>query len=289
MDAIIRSLYKSDLFEITDFTCKCTECGFSGVEFQSKFSICYIQRGSFLFKVYSGELECFNSRFLLNKPGFTHRVKHYHAQPDECIIIGFSQLLYERITDTYGSSLNGFFSREDSHSMVIQSSSETEYLMYHLKKTLSARITDGLHIEGIVFGLIEKIFNINEQGQNKFISERQKQTFLPAIEKSREYVQENFSDLITMEQLARISHMSVFHFNRAFREIVQMSPYQYILHFRINHAAYLLISTEEAISNIGWSAGFNSPDHFSYAFKSLTGFSPQRYRNIKGKNSNIAR
>ena len=281
MNAEIRTLYKSDLFDITAFICQCTDCGFSGIEYQNKFSICYIQRGSFLFKIYSGELECFNSRFLLNRPGFTHRVKHYHTQADECLIISFHQGMYDKITSIYRKALNGFFSKEDVHSLILQSTHETEYLIYRLKKILLQRETDGLQIDGIVFELAEKIFHINERPSCETISEKQKRNFLPAIERSREYVQEHFADSITLEELAGLSHMSVFHFNRVFRQIVHISPYQYLLNFRIHHASHLLVSSEEAIASIGWSTGFKNPDHFSYAFKGITGLSPQQYRNFK--------
>ena len=279
MDATIRTLFKSQWFEITDFVCRCTECGFSGFEYQNKFSICYIRRGNFLFKIFTGELECFNNRFLLNKPGFTHRVKHYHSQPDECLVIGCSPEFYERIRAVYRPALNGFFTDEDIHSMLLNSSPETEYLIYRLKNSLTIQNQHGLEVEGMVLELIDKIFHMKELGQRKFISDKHKQAYLPAIEKSREFVQENFSEAIAMDQLALVSNMSPFHFHRIFKQIYRMSPYQYLLNFRIQHASHLLKSTDEPVTAIGLSAGFNSPDHFSYAFKSFTGLSPLHYRN----------
>jgi AraC family transcriptional regulator len=279
MDAAIRILYKSDSFEITDFVCRCTECGFSGVEYQNNFSICYVRRGSFLFKIFSGELECFNNRFLINKPGFTHRVKHYHSQADECLIIGFKAGFYDRIRDSYGLSLNGFLNNGSIHSLLLNSDPETEYLIYRLKNILVKKNHVDLEIEGIVLDLIEKIFHLDDF-KTIIISEKNKRAWLPAIEKSREWIQENFAEEITIEQLARLSCMSPFHFNRVFKQITQLSPYQYVLNFRMNHASHLLKTTDEAISSIGWSAGFNRPDHFSDAFKNLKGFPPQHFRNI---------
>ena len=138
---------------------------------------------------------------------------------------------------------------------------------------------EGLEMDGIVLELIEKIFHLNDL-KTTVISEKHKRAYLPAIEKSREYVQENFAEEITMEQLARVCHMSSFHFNRVFKRITRVSPYQYLLNFRMHHASHLLITTDETISAIGWSVGFNRPDHFSYAFKNFNGFSPQHFRNI---------
>ncbi len=279
MDATIRTLYKSDLFEVTDFVCQCTECGFSGIEYQNRFSICYIRRGSFLFKIFSDELECFNNRFLINKPGFTHRVKHYHSQADECLIIGFTSGFYARIRDVYGLSLNGFLNDREIHSRLLNSSPETEYLIYRLQNILTVKDPDNLEMDGIILELIDKIFHLDDL-QTTIISEKHKRAWLPSIEKSREYVQENFAEEITLKKLARVSHMSPFHFNRVFKQVTRVSPYQYLLNFRMHHASYLLKTTDESVSAIGWSVGFNRPDHFSYAFKSVNGFSPQHFRKI---------
>lgn len=278
MDAIIQTLFKSDLFEIKDFVCQCTECGFSGVEYQDRFSICYIRRGSFLFSIFKEDLECFNGRFLLNKPGYTHRVKHYHTQPDQCFIISFSTDFYNRIKETYLTALNGFLKKADSQSLMLNSFIETEYIIYRLRQLLTVNDPDTLEIEGMVLDLIEQLFISNPLSKNEIISENSKISYLPRIEKTKEYIQENFSGNITIDGLAEISCMSPFHFYRTFKRITQLSPYQYLLNFRINHAEYLLRSTDEPITSVGWLSGFNSPDHFSYAFKATTGTSPINYR-----------
>ncbi len=264
---------------MTDFVCQCTECGFSGVEYQNNFSICYIRRGSFLFEIFSGELECFNNRFLINKPGFTHRVKHYHSQSDQCLIIGFKSGFYDRIRDSYGLSLNGFLNNSEIHSLLLNSTPETEYLIYRLKNCLIGKDPDSLELDGIVLELIEKIFQLNDL-KTAIISEKHKRAYLPAIEKSREWLQENFAEEITMEQLARVSLMSPFHFHRVFKQITRVSPYQYLLNFRMHHASHLLKTTGESVSAIGWSVGFNRPDHFSDAFKRFNGYPPHHFRNI---------
>lgn len=281
MDAAIQTLYSSEALQIKNFVCHCMEAGLSGVEYQDKFSICYINSGSFLFSIFREGLECFNGRFLLNKPGFTHRVKHYHAQPDQCFIISLSPDFYARIKDIYLNALNGFFKNNDCHSLLLHSSIEAEHTIYRLRKHLSFPHPAGLELEAMILDLIEQLFSQEQSVKTSFISDKHKKNYLPVIEKTREYLQSNFGSNITMEELALVSHMSPFHFNRIFKQMTGVSPYQYLLNFRINHAAWLLKSTEDAIASVGWSAGFNSPDHFSYAFKASTGLSPQIYRQKK--------
>ena len=152
MNAIIKSLFKSKLFEINNFVCQCTECGFSAVEYQNKFSICYVNSGNFLFQIFRDDLECFNGRFLLNKPGFTHRVKHYHTQPDQCFIISFSADFYARVQESYSTSLNGFLKKPDVHSLVLNSLIDAEYMLHRLRYLVSVNDPDALEIEGVVLG-----------------------------------------------------------------------------------------------------------------------------------------
>jgi len=85
---------------------------------------------------------------------------------------------------------------------------------------------------------------------------------------------------ISLEKIAALSCMSAFHFNRVFKQVTAISPYQYLLQFRLQHAEQLLKETSESIAAIGYLSGFNSPDHFSYAFKAKNKLSPMDFRKI---------
>ena len=50
--------------------------------------------------------------------------------------------------------------------------------------------------------------------------------------------------------------------------------------FVIEKAKNKLLSSKNSISEIGYSLGFEYPQHFSNLFKSKTGFSPSEYRNL---------
>lgn len=57
------------------------------------------------------------------------------------------------------------------------------------------------------------------------------------------------------------------------------SFFDYINHWRIEHAKPLLITTEETVLNITYDVGFNSRSSFYKAFKHETGMTPTAYRN----------
>ena len=64
-----------------------------------------------------------------------------------------------------------------------------------------------------------------------------------------------------------------------FKELTGMTPYKYILNFRLKHAAGLLITHPEmTITEISDYCGFSSSIHFSRCFKNQYGVSPQNYK-----------
>jgi AraC family transcriptional regulator len=147
MDAEITNLFNCTAFNIVRFVCKCNNCDVSGIEYQRNFSICYVSTGSFLFKVFRHDLECYNGKFLINKPGFTHKVQHFHTQPDECFIIGFNENSYHQIQQQYRTALNSFLTDPDVHSLTINSNPETEYLTHLISVLLKQRGTGQLEID----------------------------------------------------------------------------------------------------------------------------------------------
>lgn len=72
---------------------------------------------------------------------------------------------------------------------------------------------------------------------------------------------------ITVEALAGLANLSVFHFARCFRHTTGQSPYQYVVGWKIRRAQHLLRVGELPLAAISDVLGFASPAHFSAAFK----------------------
>lgn len=68
---------------------------------------------------------------------------------------------------------------------------------------------------------------------------------------------------------------------RLFKNYYGITPYQYILSRRIDHAQKMLLSTECTINEIAFDSGFNSETALYRAFKKRTGSSPSQWRIYK--------
>ncbi len=94
-----------------------------------------------------------------------------------------------------------------------------------------------------------------------------------------EYIEENFNQSVTLDELASLCDISSYHFSRLFRQSLGSSPRQYILKVRVRHAKQLLKRTSLLIEQIGTMVGYHNPNHFSRMFTKQTGHSPLKYRN----------
>lgn len=99
-----------------------------------------------------------------------------------------------------------------------------------------------------------------------------------AIEKARQYMQENFSKRITVQKLAQTANLSVSHFERKFKTEVGCSPLQYLQQVRIEKAKVYLKQEEKRITDIAIQCGFSSASGFTYCFERYTGVKPSEYR-----------
>jgi AraC-like DNA-binding protein len=86
------------------------------------------------------------------------------------------------------------------------------------------------------------------------------------------------SEPLTLGDLSHAAAMSPYHFLRTFRQLVGMTPYQFVLHTRLHRAAVCLRRSDAPISAIAFDAGFNDLSTFNRRFRRLMGASPRVYR-----------
>ncbi len=92
------------------------------------------------------------------------------------------------------------------------------------------------------------------------------------------YIENNFSSRLTLEELSDKVSMSTYYFSRMFKKETGYTPYEYILSVRINHSKNLLKSTHLSVKEIGYKVGFNSESNFVYTFRKRTGMTPNDFR-----------
>lgn len=81
-----------------------------------------------------------------------------------------------------------------------------------------------------------------------------------------------------MKKLADMCKMSITNFRRMFGKTMGMSPYEYVINFRIHMASILLKNTGMSILDISMQTGYNTLSCFNRYFKKITGMRPKELR-----------
>jgi AraC-like DNA-binding protein len=97
----------------------------------------------------------------------------------------------------------------------------------------------------------------------------------------RSYLSFHLADPLSVQTMAERARLSPSRFATLFRHHFGISPHQYLLNMRIDHAKDLLLRSERTIEQIAQYCGFADIYHFSKVFKQHTGLAPSHYRKEK--------
>ncbi|MCL2323116.1 MAG: AraC family transcriptional regulator [Oscillospiraceae bacterium] len=101
---------------------------------------------------------------------------------------------------------------------------------------------------------------------------------LVAIAPAIEYIEKYYCEKIKITDLATTCHLSETHFRRLFTQIMHVSPLSYINRTRIEAVCKLLLTTDDAISDIAVKCGFITACDLNRNFKEVQGTSPSQWR-----------
>ena len=93
------------------------------------------------------------------------------------------------------------------------------------------------------------------------------------------FIHKNYSNKITLQDIADSVFVSKGECCRFFKKSLKMSPYDYLINYRINESMKLLKNTSFSILDIAENVGFNNVSHYIQIFKKKTGQTPHEYRN----------
>jgi len=135
-----------------------------------------------------------------------------------------------------------------------------------------------LYAESLVTTLSYHLIEHHATFERRLAGERGSRLPTAVLTRLDAYIEAHTEAAITLEVLAGLANLSVFHFARCFKHTTGHSPYQYVLHWKIRRAQGLLRAGELPVAEIGDALGFASPAHFAAAFKRAVGQSPRAFQ-----------
>lgn len=169
-----------------------------------------------------------------------------------------------------------------NHGLPDQISSEVTRILDSIRRTLFSNPEEARPAALRLVSLLAPAVNEKAPATRGGLAPWQKQ-------KIERYVKGNLDRPIRVEALARQLSLSPSHFTRAFKESFGESPHTYIVRSRLKLAQHMMLSTDEALSQIAYACGFADQSHFSKAFRRGIAESPNawRRRNVTESQSQI--
>lgn len=100
------------------------------------------------------------------------------------------------------------------------------------------------------------------------------------IHESLVYIERNFQNDITIEDLADNCGLDRSYFGKIFHKATGRSPQEFLIHYRMTKATELLRMSELSIEDISHAVGYQNSQHFSRAFKRIFNISPREWRSL---------
>lgn len=130
-------------------------------------------------------------------------------------------------------------------------------------------------VRGLVQAAFDELWRTGEKEEDKGLHRR-------IVAKAIEYMKENYSRNISLQDVADHVAISKNYFSELFKKNTGQTFIDYLIRLRLSHASELLRTTTLKIYEIAEMSGFNDVKYFSKVFKKVMKVSPAEYR--EGRN-----
>ncbi len=208
-----------------------------------------------------------NTIFCLSPEIIHHEVQNY-LPPKYCAIF-ISRDLFEQSFKSYHKELLHFNSlvvgiKNNKLNLLIKNFINESQNIHSSREIILNNIAVLITHE-IIRNVIEYDFHETVLTNNLIINEAVK------------YININFEQDITIEDLAKISNLSKSHFTKLFNGEMNVTPMVYLKTIRLQNAKKMLLANQLTITQISQQCGFNSPAYFTKLFKETFNETPKEF------------
>lgn len=134
--------------------------------------------------------------------------------------------------------------------------------------------TDLLYADSLSLALLLRLCKLDTTHQAT-----QRQALSPRrLRLARDYMLADLSTPVRLEDVAGLLGISPAHFSRAFKRSTGLSPHQWRLHERLEHARRVMATTSQTVAETAIATGFVDQAHFTRVFKRIYGVTPAAWK-----------
>lgn len=94
------------------------------------------------------------------------------------------------------------------------------------------------------------------------------------------YVEKHYNDDCTLKDVAKHLQYDYTYLSKLFAQVMNMTFTDYLNHYRISQACYLLKNMDQSIGEVAMNCGYDNLRTFHRNFRKITGHSPKEYRSL---------
>ncbi|RKR07999.1 AraC family transcriptional regulator [Maribacter vaceletii] len=146
--------------------------------------------------------------------------------------------------------------------------------LFELQKlSESQKVVEFLSILNVLSDDKDKII-LSTALANQFTNDKN----LKRLNRVIDYISNNFTEDITVNQLAEIAHLTPNAFCRYFKKHTRKTFKVFLNQLRLDYACKLMLEEQISMAEIGYKSGFNNTSHFIRTFKKIKGILPLKYK-----------
>lgn len=248
----------------------CNSGHFYGPEVRSEYLIHIILSGKGIYQVGNKTYQIGPNMAFLIYPGVTTYYEACKEDPWTYIWVGFNGIKAE------ASLKYAHFSNENP----VVNIKNTEPFVKYVNGILdSSQLTysNDLAREGFLYLFISTL--IQDRQDHEQTEEVHDYSYQVYVEHTLEYIEHHYTENIKVQAIADYIGINRSYLTNCFKNVLNISPQEYILKYRLNQARSLLKSSNLPINEIAYMVGYDDALNFSKCFKKLYGINPTSFRN----------
>jgi AraC-like DNA-binding protein len=233
-------------------------------------SIAVVVAGSFKYRSRRGSVVLTPGSLLLGDADESFECSHEHGCGDRCVSFNYEPAFFERLAADAagkGASLKFPVHRLPELPSLIPLAAEAQ-LGLHLPRSVNFEEL-ALELAGRVLTTLDGA-PVSVKGPTI----RDERRIATAVR----FIELHFRQPLSLEELSALAGISPYHFLRTFKQVVGLTPHQFILRRRLREAALRLRTTAEPVLDIALDAGFGDLSNFNHTFRAAFGTTPTKYR-----------
>jgi AraC family transcriptional regulator len=136
--------------------------------------------------------------------------------------------------------------------------------------------------DAVLFELLDEVWALSESGRAALarIGSKRKSTreeLYRRLLQAELFMRDNVAEPITIDAIAKAACMNKFHFLKSFKQKNGLSPHQWLVRLKLEHARMLLLSGKYSVTEVCYRIGFESPGSFTHLFKRTFGSPPSKF------------